>query len=261
MQEKNSQPIKKFHSEKPMEEQANSKENASSVLFERLNNPIIRKQVIDLFCDYQEDCLKENPDFVPKTRQQVSDDFEEKLKVFRLESVISPESESPYEENGRVVIPEGWRMGKSKEKPTAKQWEIAEAHERGHRVRPLWGNKLFRERFEKAFDTSAIIYPESEKKYEIEFAGNSLIAELEKMALAEHIKYVFEPGEVVERMSQLKNYFGMRGSESFTKEHLAHARKHYIEDTGMDNNMAQFFQAITPEKEDAFIELINSAGI
>jgi len=249
------------YSELPIEEQANSKENASLVFYERLKNPIIRKQIIDLFCDFQEDYLHENTGFIPKTRRQVEDEFEEKLEVFLSEPLISPASESPYEENGRVVIPEGWRVGKSKEKPTAKQWEIAEAHEKGHMMRPLWGSKHFRERFEKAFDTSAIVYPESEKKYEIEFSGNSLIAELEKMALADHIKYVFEPGEIIERMSQLKNYFGMKGSESFTKEHLAYAMKHYIEDTGMDNNMTQFFQAITPEKEDAFIGLINSAGI
>ena len=62
-------------------------------------------------------------------------------------------------------------------------------------------------------------------------------------------------------MSQLKNYFGMNGSEQFTKEHLDYARTQYVADTGMDNRMTHFFQAITPETEATFLELINSSGI
>ncbi len=62
-------------------------------------------------------------------------------------------------------------------------------------------------------------------------------------------------------MSQLKNYFGMSGNELFTAEHLRYARKHYIPDTGVDNNMRQFFQAITPEAEGEFLKVINSCGM
>ena len=75
------------------------------------------------------------------------------------------------------------------------------------------------------------------------------------------IQYLFSGPEVAERMSQLKNYFGIKDSEHFTREHLEYARQHYITDTGMDNRMRHFFQAITPETEVAFIELINSSGI
>lgn len=49
--------------------------------------------------------------------------------------------------------------------------------------------------------------------------------------------------------------------EKFTKEHLRYAKEHYIADTGLDNGMAFFFQAISPEKEDAFLEIINNSGI
>ena len=53
----------------------------------------------------------------------------------------------------------------------------------------------------------------------------------------------------------------MKGNEKFTLKHLAYAREHYIPDTGFDNNMSEFFSAITKETESRFIELINSSGI
>jgi hypothetical protein len=75
------------------------------------------------------------------------------------------------------------------------------------------------------------------------------------------ISYLFTGQELAERMSQLKNYYGMKGNEPFTKEHLHYAREHYVQDTGMDNYMKFFFQAITPETEDEFLRIINSSGI
>ena len=69
--------------------------------------------------------------------------------------------------------------------------------------------------------------------------------------------------ELLERMSQLKNYFGMRGSGVFTKEHLYYAKKHYSEDvqTPGDLQIQPFFDAITPETEEEFIRLMNTLGI
>ncbi len=62
-------------------------------------------------------------------------------------------------------------------------------------------------------------------------------------------------------MSQLKNHFGLKSDERFTKEHLDYARMHYVTDTGFDNRMTPFLKAITPETEESFLELINSSGI
>lgn len=72
--------------------------------------------------------------------------------------------------------------------------------------------------------------------------------------------YHSDPNELIERMSQLKNYFGMSGTETFTKEHLDHSRKHFKQDTGVDA-LDPFFSMITPEKEEKFIELMNTLGI
>lgn len=67
-------------------------------------------------------------------------------------------------------------------------------------------------------------------------------------------------GDVVARMTQLKNYFGFKGGEEFTRDHLDFARENYIKDTGLDNNMSEFFDAIDRENEDRFIELMNTVA-
>ncbi len=74
----------------------------------------------------------------------------------------------------------------------------------------------------------------------------------------EKIGYGFskQADEILARMSQLKNYFGFLGSEEFTLQHLAYARQNYIKDTGLDNNMSDFFGAITDD--DKFVEIMNT---
>ena len=52
--------------------------------------------------------------------------------------------------------------------------------------------------------------------------------------------------ELSQRGSQLKNYFGLtKSNQEFTPAMLQHAYKHYIKDTGVDNNMKEFFFSIT----------------
>lgn len=54
--------------------------------------------------------------------------------------------------------------------------------------------------------------------------------------------------EMVARGTQLKNYFGLKSGEEFTEDMLKYAAKHYIQDTGFDNNMVEFFNSIAPDK-------------
>lgn len=67
-----------------------------------------------------------------------------------------------------------------------------------------------------------------------------------------------KPDELAERMAQLKNYFGFKGNEMFTRQHLAYAKDHYINDGGVNNSMDIFLSLITPETEDKFLETINT---
>ena len=72
--------------------------------------------------------------------------------------------------------------------------------------------------------------------------------------------YFSDPAEIVERMSQVKNYFGMSGTEKFTQEHLDHARERYIQDTHSYGLQIQtFFDAI--DNDEKFIHLMNTLGI
>lgn len=51
--------------------------------------------------------------------------------------------------------------------------------------------------------------------------------------------------ELLARGTQLKNYFGIVDDTPITGDMLKYAAKHYVEDTGADNNMLQFFHTIT----------------
>lgn len=56
--------------------------------------------------------------------------------------------------------------------------------------------------------------------------------------------------EVSARGTQLKNYFGLTDdSQEFTEDMLRYAAEHYIEDTGIDNDMSEFFASITDYKK------------
>lgn len=117
---------------------------------------------------------------------------------------------------------------------TERQKNIILAHELGHSIRDYESDDGLEIR--KALNLSAVENPQTRN-------------------------YLNKPEEIIERMSQLKNYFGMKGAEKFTKEHLQYAKKNYVKDTELDNNMTEFFYAVTPETEDVFIDVINRFGV
>lgn len=276
----------------PIESKANFEGNDGELLIERFNDPIIKNQIIDLLhknelieeekirnrtytpysstdmpnstCFKDEEgtiYISDDPDYNPRnytarTRTEIEQEYNETLEKISTQTDIDFSTNEPNES----CIPLNWKMPWNEEKPTAKQMSIIVAHEKGHAIRRYQDLKDY---FIKGFDPTKIEY--TEKDFEIDIVLNKKEGEeenldIEKMKL-KSMKYLFSGPEIAERMSQLKNYFGITGAESFTKEHLHYAREHYIPDTGMDNRMRHFFQAITPETEDAFIELINTSGI
>lgn len=70
--------------------------------------------------------------------------------------------------------------------------------------------------------------------------------------------YMKDPSELTARMAQVKNYFGMKAGETFTLPQLEYARKHYIEDTGLDNNMDTFLRMA---KDETFVDLMNTLPV
>jgi len=275
-----------------IESQANFEGNDGVLLMERVNNPVIKAQIVDVL--YRKElleaerinklvftpfsspelkhltCFKDqhgvvytskNPNYnpgnyIPSTREEIEKELIESIERVSSVTDISFSSEEPTEN----FVPVNWKMPWTSEKPTPKQMSIIEAHEKGHSIRPyasLWDH------FSKGFDPSKIEYTDRDFEMDVltrNTSEHNQSVNMEEMK-ANVLEYLFSGPEVAERMSQLKNYFGMNGSEQFTKGHLDYARTHYVTDTGMDNRMTHFFQAITPETEAAFLELINSSGI
>lgn len=129
---------------------------------------------------------------------------------------------------------------------TNRQKNIIEAHEKGHGLRD----------FESDIDKSeirSIIDPQALAglKLSMQEAGDKNF----------NGNYTQKPEEIIERMAQFKNYFGMVADEKFTKQHLDYIRKNYVANTGLDNGISDLLHVVTPETEKAFLDVINKYPI
>ena len=128
-----------------------------------------------------------------------------------------------------------WKNPRTGEKLTEKQKSIVEAHEKGHVLRPFHG-MFFSDYFNSGFETYKLYKILNEKDYEelskreLKRNGSKPLSKSNEQLTDDHIAYLFSGEEIAERMSQLKNYFGMKATDIFTKEHLDYAQNHYRED-------------------------------
>ncbi len=257
--------------------QANYEGNDSLLLAERLSHPAIRRQVINLLLedekrhveighrvpirDAEGNIGKNNKgkvefqyvNYGPKSQEELERAFDERLHEVTESTPVASSDSNPVL-GAREVMPIGW-MYKGKI-PSVTYMSAVEAHEKGHYVRQYTSN-FFRDYFAPGFDFNQISFTEQEIAEQRGFHPKMNDEEIRDMLKS----YMRRGMEIAERMSQLKNYFGMKGNEEFTAGHLAYAREHYLPDTGIDNGMAQFFQAITPETQKEFLRLINKSGI
>ncbi len=81
---------------------------------------------------------------------------------------------------------------------------------------------------------------------------------LAKLQENQRTTYLREPDEILARMSQLRNYFGMGAEEEFTPEHLAIASARYVADTKLDNDVQSFLSCITDKTEKEFLQIMNT---
>lgn len=198
----------------------------------------------------------------PKTIDEIEKELDKDIDEVASVTKINYTSDQP----SASVIPLNWIVPWTGEKPTTKQMSIIEAHEKGHRIRYYDGSTEY---FRKGFDISKVQFTKVDSeifKRDWENHTNKSEDFDKEMTLEEEREkylngYLFTGVEIAERMSQLKNYFGFSGDEKFTKEHLSYAKENYIKDTNMDNGMRMFFEGITPETEQTFLELINNSGI
>jgi hypothetical protein len=129
---------------------------------------------------------------------------------------------------------------------TDRQKNIIEAHEKGHCLRDF-ASPLDRQEIRGVVD-------------------HNVISELNALRQANGVDriaptYVTNPMEIVERMAQFKNYFGMGAHDKFTKRHLDYIREHYVADTSLDNGVSDLLYVVTPETENAFLDVINKYPI
>jgi hypothetical protein len=237
--------------------------NIGMVMIGRFNNPKIRSQLVQfIYLDRKCEIYSKNT----PTEDEVSQNIDELIEAIS--------NSTPITFTG--VVPSGSMAGGVREnmdilwKPAGNQVygtlqkSYIEAHEKGHTVRKIRSVTAL-EYVNQGFDFSAI--PFSDERISQLISWTEGIPEEKKEHLNRDkvietvLEYMRHPAELIERMSQLKNYYGMFGDEVFTRQHLKYARAHYIEDTKIDNYMTEFFHAITPETEDRFLELINSCGV
>ncbi|MBP9669449.1 MAG: hypothetical protein KBE09_04130 [Candidatus Pacebacteria bacterium] len=247
---------------------ANSTEDNTLLMCSRLSHPTIREQAIAMLmkaevhlegADMSEfiERADDTSELVPitykaKSRKEVEAAFDLRLAEIQLSTPIEFSDMSPRLAKGREVIPLYFTQNGIR--PSNREFNAIEAHEKGHHVRQY---SMLSDFFASAFDTSQVRHDPEDVAF-VRARNPKSTEEQVKEALT---WYYMTPSEVVERMSQLKNYFGMRGAEMFTAAHLAYARAHYISDTGIDNDMTEFFQMVTPATESDFLYFMNSSGV
>ncbi len=248
-----------------IERSANYAGDKTALLLGRISNPNIHNQLSRLLL------LDNNCDlYAEKTfsAEDVSRNISETLALVSKDTPITFSGEAPSANRG-----EGMRenMDILWEAPKmfgqiygVEQKSYTEAHEKGHtlrKIRSLAAAKHFGRGFN--FESLPVSQDRISKlvEYYKSLDPESADSITEETAVAGLVEYLSDPVEIIERMSQLKNYFGMTGDEVFTREHLLYVREHYINDTKLDNFMHEFFLSITPETEDTFLALINTCGV
>ena len=238
-----------------MEVSANYPGDWTGLLYERMADPVSkekfiaqRTEAIPVMKDGGVGMLVKTTDSKDRYKNQI-DTYDETLaKVFSYTRVNNerPHVLGSSEGVGDPGVVYSGAHKKDGTPLTPRQKNIIEAHEKGHGLRD----------FESPLDTREIRLVIDEEQ----------LAELSKIRRAEkdpsyNSTYIREPIEIIERMAQFKNYFGMGAQDTFEKKHLDHIRAHYVTDTGLDNGVTNLLTCVTPQTEAAFISVINKYPI
>jgi hypothetical protein len=247
-----------------VKEHSNYQGNMSMLLFDRVQSPDIADQLKNLLLvDRKYDIHQE--EFFDLER--ISSELDEDLKTVSNDTPVIFAGKMPS-----ASLKKGLRENmdpffcdpNTGDVSNVLQNSYVEAHEKGHYLRRL-KSKGVANYFAQTIDLTKLLVPQEyvEKVKPFLMKENDIQAEdVTESAVTEMIiTYFKNPVEVLERMSQLKNYFGFTGGEIFTKQHLEYARDHYIEDTLMDNHMGFFFDCITPDTEERFLQVMNNSGV
>jgi hypothetical protein len=247
-----------------VKENSNYQGNMSLLLFDRVQSPDISAQLKNLLLiDRKYDIHQE--EFFDLER--ISSELDEDLKTVSNDTPVTFTGKMPSANLGKGVrenMDPFFCDPITGDVSSVLQNSYVEAHEKGHYIRRLKSTGVANY-FVKTIDLNKLSisqkYFETIKEGSIKEYGDKV----KDMTHADVIEilttYLKQPVEILERMSQLKNYYGFKGGEVFTKQHLEYAREHYVEDTQEDNYMGFFFDCITPETEERFLQVMNNSGV
>lgn len=223
-----------------LRERANFQGNWGELLRARLEHPIgyvkfaMRKlaHLESLRVGEPARFLDKKTDFQSYSVQQIREYDDVLQRVFSLTEVVSGGTTDAkklgvggYDKQPKVYTD----AHKNDVTLTKRQRGIIEAHEAGHGVRQFLGSD-----------------------------GEEVRSLVDQNLLPSNLKgYLGNAEEIAERMAQLKNYFGMSATDDFSRQHLEYARKNYVKDVGLDNDMTAFMDAIPEDRTEKFIELMN----
>jgi hypothetical protein len=186
-----------------------------------------------------------------KSRVQNARDF---LTSFRVNyDFVTSDNCSPF--GGGALYNDSFFISADPQKVTDLQINITKAHEVGHVIRTSHFQAAEEAYFRKVFSTTLNIFSFTDKLYikttfEPKFSsdkGDYLCFLLSK-------DYLEKPVEILERLAQIKNYFGLKAGETVTREHILYAKNYYVTDTGMDNNMTEFLFMLDVDR---VVEIMN----
>lgn len=259
--------------EKSIEEQANYEGNHSLLLFGRLQNPdVFNKLVNDIYEDRTSVDFSTyeyiDPEYVKSLERDeyfVKQDI--KIELQQALDTTSKSTEIGFSEYGYLKSKKGDNgtgyveicnnKSGSQFNETVLSKNITEAHEKGHTIRDYNIDSGFSQELQSMFNFEKFSFSEETIK-DIRQINN--IEDSKEEIESSYREYLAYPWEIVERMSQVKNYFGMAGNEEFTQEHLDYVKKNYVKDTGHYAPQIQpFFDAIADDEK--FIEKMNTLGI
>lgn len=241
--------------------------NKTLIMITRLRNPTIQAQLRSVAEQYRGLFTRDPDTVIQKIHEAL--DREETVTRISTKRKVSDSMYIPLLNKALIGIKN------DPEYSTNEAREYVEAHEKGHaiRVELFMQGKLF----ENLTLSKEMRKGLSRWKYVKERAMQFFVTGSFAAQIALHIDpasgliliaskylrspYLFSGAEIYERMSQLKNYFGINDATVFTADHLKYARAHYVSDTGADNNMTQFLNSITSKREGEFLRIMNTFGV
>lgn len=245
-------------SEKKIKVSSNYPGNWTNLLMERMLNPVTKQKFIKIreasmisMNDGEPGPLDKPKTFSNYYQKQI-DEYDQNITYVFSRTNINKAKKSDkepnhlgmgsYGESGVVFSDANYNNNDL----TPRQKDIINSHEKGHGLRDFY-SPIEKMEISQVIDSKVIAEAEQRKK--------------ENNPNARFLNYLARPEEIIERMSQLKNYYGFSAKDVFTLNHLEYAKINYVSDTGLDNQMSIFMNAVTPETIKSFLKVINEYPI